>query len=132
MKRLICLLLIALATAAKATVYNSDGSDVGTSLSVQTLHDAATDGDTITLPAGSFGWVTGVKLTKGVTISGQTVINGTGWNGVSGGYPCGPAANGSTPCTYNDQTIIVDKMPRSSAGGLVTANIPPGKPMFRN
>ena len=60
---------------------------------MQAIHDTnAHDGDTITLPAGTFIWITGVSLTKGITVSGQTTITGAG------------TAN----CTSNDQTIIID------------------------
>ena len=49
-----------------ATVYNSDGS----AASVQGLHDAALNGDTITLPAGTFTWTTGVTISKAIKIQG--------------------------------------------------------------
>ena len=72
------------------TVWPSDGSEAN----VQAIHDTnAHDGDTITLPAGTFIWITGVSLTKGITVSGQTTITGAG------------TAN----CTANDQTIIIDE-----------------------
>jgi len=59
-----------------ATVYNSDG----TPQSVQYLHDSqAQNGDTITLPPGSFGWSIGVNLTKTVTLQGAgTTATGGG------------------------------------------------------
>ena len=58
------------------TVWPSDGSEAN----VQAIHDTnAHDGDTITLPAGTFIWITGVSLTKGITVSGQTRITG-GWH----------------------------------------------------
>jgi len=53
----------------EATVYQSDGS----AASVQGLHNAIQNGDTITLPAGTFTWTTGVKLTKAITLQGQGV-----------------------------------------------------------
>src|SRR4030095_9247975 len=60
--------------SALATVYNSDGS----AASVQGLHNAALNGDTITLPVGTFTWATGVTISKGITLqgagSGQTHI----------------------------------------------------------
>ena len=74
---------------------------------IQTAHD----GDTITLPAGTFIWTAGVSLTKGITISGQTTITGAG------------TAN----CTANDQTIIIDEKLRSTPGSLLKATIPAGK-----
>jgi len=54
-----------------ATVYQSDGS----AASVQGLHNAIQNGDTITLPAGTFTWTTHVTITKGITIQGQTAVN---------------------------------------------------------
>ena len=60
-----------------ATVYNSNGS----AANVQQIHDnQAVDGDTITLPNGTFTWTTTLHLTKEVTIIGNTTtdpVNGT-------------------------------------------------------
>src|SRR6516164_4637795 len=87
---------IAFAPHSGATVWPSDGSEAN----VQAIHDTnAQDGDTITLPAGTFIWTTRVTLTKGITLSGQTTITGAG------------TAN----CTANDQTIIVDEIPRTNS-----------------
>ena len=99
---------IAFAPHSGATVYQSDGSEAN----VQAIHDTnAHDGDTITLPAGTFIWTAGVNLTKGITVSGQTTITGAG------------TAN----CTANDQTIIIDEKLRSAPGSLLKATIPAGK-----
>jgi hypothetical protein len=49
-----------------AAVYHSDGS----AAKVKALHNAALKGDTITLPAGTFTWSTGVTITKGIKIQG--------------------------------------------------------------
>ena len=99
---------IAFAPHSGATVYPSDGSEAN----VQAIHDTnAHDGDTITLPAGTFIWITGVSLTKGVTVRGQTTITGAG------------TAN----CTANDQTIIIDEKPRGTPGALFKATISAGK-----
>src|SRR6266513_2710747 len=49
-----------------ATVYQSNGSVAN----VQALHNAAVDGDTITLPAGTFHWTTGVTLSTAITLQG--------------------------------------------------------------
>jgi hypothetical protein len=54
---------------AFATVYQSDGS----AASVQGLQNAALNGDTITLPAGTFIWTTGVNITKAITLQGTGV-----------------------------------------------------------
>jgi hypothetical protein len=89
--------------SALATVYDSDG----TSINIQALHDASAchDGDTITIPAGRFIWdvaaggIAGVKITKAITLQGQTttdVINGT-----DGG-----------------QTVLLDSNARRGPGGV--------------
>jgi hypothetical protein len=57
-----------------ATVYHSDGSVA----SVQALHDAAHDGDTITIPAGTFDWAQRLFITKAITLQGQTTVTGAG------------------------------------------------------
>ena len=56
-----------------ATTYQSDGS----AASVQGLHNAIRNGDTITLPSGTFAWSSGVTITKMITLQGQ----GTGTGG---------------------------------------------------
>src|SRR6478672_570895 len=87
---------IAFAPHSGGTVWPSNGSEAN----VQAIHDTnAHDGDTITLPAGTFVWTTNVTLTKGITVSGQTTITGAG------------TAN----CTANDQTIIVDELSRTNS-----------------
>src|SRR5512133_2230258 len=67
-------MLILSGLSALAKVYDSDGS----AGSVQALHNAAHDGDTITLPAGTFSWTARLNITKGITIQGQTTISGAG------------------------------------------------------
>src|SRR5882724_1508217 len=57
---------VCFASHCEATIYNSDGS----AASVQALHNAALNGDTITLPVGTFAWSTGVTITKGMKIQG--------------------------------------------------------------
>ena len=90
------------------TVWPSDGSDAN----VQAINDTnAQDGDTITLPAGTFIWTAGVSLTKGITVSGQTTITGAG----------------TASCTANDQTIIIDERLRHIPGSLFKATITAGK-----
>lgn len=49
-----------------ATVYQSDGS----AASVQGIHNAVLNGDTITLPAGTFIWNTQIRITKNITLAG--------------------------------------------------------------
>ena len=51
-----------------ATVYHSNGS----AASVQGMHDTqAQNGDTITLPAGTFIWTRRVHVTKAITLAGS-------------------------------------------------------------
>jgi len=61
--------------SALGTVYHSDGS----AASVQGLHNQLLNGDTITLPAGTFTWTTGVNFTKAINVVGagigRTTIN---------------------------------------------------------
>jgi hypothetical protein len=49
-----------------ATIYHSDGS----AAKVKALHNAALNGDTIALPAGTFTWSTPVTISKGIKIQG--------------------------------------------------------------
>ena len=75
MKRTRTLLLalfsgVCFASHCEATVYNSDGS----AQNVQYVHDnLAQDGDTITLPAGTFIWTSGVTISKAITIQGTGI-----------------------------------------------------------
>src|SRR5436190_16675104 len=76
MKRIVYTLILAgfLAQRCGAAVYQSDGSVA----SVQGLQNAVLDGDTITLPAGTFTWANGVTIRKGITlqgVAGATQIN---------------------------------------------------------
>jgi hypothetical protein len=83
----------------EATVYVSDGS----AQNVQYVHDnLARDGDTITLPAGTFDWTSDVRITKNITLQGQTTIGGTPQNPV-----------------INDATTILDDTPRSGAEAMI-------------
>ena len=67
---------------------------------MQALHNAAHDGDTITLPAGTFTWTSRLNITKGITLQGATTIADAGT-----GNP-----------TITDGTIIKDDTPRRGAG----------------
>jgi elongation factor P hydroxylase len=89
-----------------ATVYHSNGSKA----SVQALHNAAHDGDTITLPAGTFSWTTMLLITKGITIQGQTTVTG-------------PASNP----VVNDLTVIQDNTPRSGSDSIIRTRIRAGR-----
>src|SRR6266481_5467043 len=75
-------LLLAVTSHSWATTFASDGSPT----SIQTFHSQAVNGDTITLPAGTFTWTTGVTLSKGITLQGagigQTIIRDSITGGV--------------------------------------------------
>jgi len=81
--------------SALATVYDSDGSPTN----IQYIHDTlAQNGDTITIPAGTFTWSVHVTITKGITIQGQTTVNlDTG--------------------VCNDQTVLLDNLNPNMPGG---------------
>jgi hypothetical protein len=72
---------VCFASHCEATVYYSDGS----AANVQALHVLAQDGDTITLPSGTFVWTTGITITKGITLQGAgydlTTLARGGWTG---------------------------------------------------
>ncbi len=71
-----------------ATIHDSDGSEA----SVRALHDAAHDGDTITLPAGTFTWSTGLTITKGITLRGANVNAGDDLTIIKDNLPVGSSA----------------------------------------
>ena len=91
-----------------AKVYDSDGSVAN----VQALHAAAHDGDTITLPAGTFSWASRLNITKGITLQGATTIDGAGTENP----------------TINDVTIVKDDTRRTgSARGIMWVNLVAGQ-----
>ena len=67
--------------SALGTVYHSDGSVA----SVQGLQNQVLNGDTITIPAGTFTWRTRVTISKSITLKGEGIgqsiikdaVNGT-------------------------------------------------------
>src|SRR2546421_425700 len=78
-----------------AAVYHSNG----TAANIQQIHDTqAVDGDTITLPAGTFSWTSSPGITKAITLQGATTVTGAG---------------GPNP-TVNDVTIVKDDVSRNS------------------
>jgi hypothetical protein len=77
-----------------AAVCHSDGS----AASVQACHNSASEGDTITIPAGTFTWSAHVTIRKGITIQGQTTVN-------------------SDTGVCNDQTVLLDNLNPNMPGG---------------
>ena len=64
--RLSILALFLSVTYAQSATYPSNGS----SQNIQTLINQAVDGDTITVPQGTFTWITPIIVNKSVTIRG--------------------------------------------------------------
>jgi hypothetical protein len=92
------------ALRCEARVYDSDGSVA----SIHALHAAAHDGDTITLPAGTFSWTSRLNITKGITLQGATTINGAGTDNP----------------TIDDLTIIQDDTRRTGSGrGIINVTL---------
>jgi hypothetical protein len=112
MKKFILIFFLAGTSVARATTFISDGSSVGGPNSVQSLHDAPAcqDGDTIVIPAGTFVWTSGVSITKGITLQGQTTVD-------------------VVAKTANDQTIFQDSDTRRGSGGIpfIEVTAAPGK-----
>ena len=90
-----------------ATVYHSNGSVAN----VQALVNGARDGDTITLPVGTFSWTQHLNITKGITLQGQTTVEGAG------------TAN---PVT-NDLTIVLDNVPRGENFYVIDVSLTPSQ-----
>jgi hypothetical protein len=73
-------ILIGNGFSALATVHNSDGSYT----SIQYIHDTlAQDGDTITMPNGTFSWTGTLRLTKSITLKGNTTTDPASGTAVS-------------------------------------------------
>src|SRR5262245_34779798 len=86
------------------TVWQSNG----TVENVQYIHNyQAADGDTITLPAGTFTWSTQLNLTTAINLKGQTIRNDDG--------------------TSIDNTKVQDNILRSTGKGLIVLNAPGGQ-----
>jgi hypothetical protein len=100
--RTLASMLFLVASESLATVWPSDGTEAGHNYpggSVQWVHDnQAQDGDTITLPNGTFGYTSRLNITKGITLQGNTQVIGA-------------------PMTWQtavDNTIIVDDTPQNA------------------
>jgi hypothetical protein len=85
---ILAVLLFAVSSAAQASIINAASPSRA---DVVTAINSAANGDTIIVPAGTASWTTGITVTKGITLQGQTTTN---------------SANG----TANDQTILVDNL----------------------
>ena len=97
------------------TTWLSDGTETGHNYpggSVQWVHDnQAQDGDTITLPNGTFSYTVPLNITKGITLQGNTRIIGA-------------------PMTWQtavDNTIILDDTPRAVLDLIHAVNFTPNQ-----
>jgi hypothetical protein len=114
-KVVLCIVVSAGISALRcgAAVYQSDGS----AASVQGLHNAAVNGDTITLPAGTFTWSTPVTISKAVHLRGQgsgRIIGNTKSSATIGtGTKTFMTTRSGLPITVG-QTLRIAKMPSSN------------------
>jgi len=97
--------------SALATVYDSDGS----STNIQYIHDSlAQNGDTITLPAGTFTWSTPVTISKAIKLQGEgsgRIIGDTKTSTMIGtGLKTFETTRSGLPISVG-QTLRVAKMP---------------------
>jgi len=74
----------------------------------------AVDGDTITLPSGTFSWTVPVNISKAITLKGETTIAGTG----------------TAKPTVTSSTIVKDNIPRGN-NFLAFFGFPPVRGHFR-
>jgi hypothetical protein len=88
------LFLFAASGTAQAATINAASPSL---VDVTTAIASAVDGDTVIVPAGTASWTSGLIVTKGITLTGQTTTN--------------PVAK-----TADDQTIILDDVTRGPGG----------------
>ena len=94
------LFLTLLAVHFTKSVYAATWDSDGTPEKIQALHDSSAchDGDTITFRSAKVTWTTGIKLTKRVTLAGNTTVSNVG-----------AVTPGATPTPdVNDLSVIVD------------------------
>jgi hypothetical protein len=100
------------ALRCEATVYHSNGSAVN----VQALHNAARNGDKITLPAGAFTWATPVKISKAIKLQGQgsgRIIGNTKTSATIGTGSKTFTTTRAIPGITAGQILRIAKMPNS-------------------
>jgi hypothetical protein len=97
-------------------VYQSDGS----AASVQSLHRRASNGDTITLPSGTFTWSTPVTISKAIKLqgegSGRIIGNTKSSVAVGTGTKTFTTTKSGLPITPG-QTLRIAKMPGRPRSG---------------
>ena len=94
--------------------------------SIKALQDISSNGDTITIPAGTFNWSGGVNIDKGITISGQTTTDKCGTMPKCTSTPNPGICNDTDGATFNDVSTIVDEKTPRSGSGLINFNVAAG------
>jgi len=106
-----------------ATVYQSNGS----AASVQGLHNAVLNGDTIMLPAGTFTWTTPVTISKAIKLqgagSGRIIGDTKSQVTVGKGSKTFVTTRAGLPITAG-QTLRIAKVVRPEGGGGSESNPP--------
>ena len=92
----LAVLLFASSSVAQARMINAASPSL---TDVRRAVASAADGDTVIIPAGTAAWTSGLTITKGITIQGQTTVSGdhSTWSVTS-------------PPPVSDKTILVDNI----------------------
>jgi hypothetical protein len=88
-------ILLALLSETKGAIINAASASFA---DVTNAVNRAVDGDTVIVPAGTATWTSTLNLSKGITLQGQTTVNGAG----------------TASPTVTDGTIILDDVPIAS------------------
>src|SRR6185295_6075401 len=81
-------------------------------IDVKTAVAAASEGDTVVVPAGTASWTSCLMITKGVTLIGATTVTNAGTQNP----------------TLNDATIIKDDSPvNTTTSGLIKVTLSPSQ-----
>ena len=115
------LLTLILGAFSVPAVFATSRLSDGTAASVQYLHDnSAQEGDTITLPAGTFTWTVPVTISKAIRLKGAgsgRIIGNTKSSAVVGtGLKTFATARAGLPITAG-QVLRIAKMPGSPGSG---------------
>jgi hypothetical protein len=103
---LLAALLFAASSAAQARIINAASPSLA---DVTRAIAPAVDGDTVIVPAGTAAWTSGLTITKGITLVGQTTTD--------------PVNK-----TANDRTIITDNVARGAGGRpIIRVQSAPGR-----
>src|SRR6266542_1054474 len=118
----LCILLLS-SISVFAAVYHSDGS----AASVQALHNRALNGDTITLPPGTFAWSRPVTISKAIKLegagSGRIIGNTKSSVTVGTGQKTFTTTRSGLPIAAG-QTLRIAKMPHPPGGGGSESSAP--------